>query len=105
MNNLGWILATHPDPLVRDPAEALDITERAAQLTGYRDPLVLGTLAPAYAAAGEFSQAMTFAVRAASLVKEAELADVAAQTKQHLESYRQRNAFIDRSLTKPVVNK
>ena len=105
MNNLGWILATHPDPLVRDPVAALKITDRAAQLTVYRDPLVLGTLAAAYASAGEFAQAMTFAVRAVSLAEGAELADVADQTKQQLESYREGNAFIDRSLIKPAVNK
>lgn len=105
MNNLGWILATHPDPLVRDPPAALKITDRAAQLTVYRDPLVLGTLAAAQAAAGEFSQAMTLAVRAVSLAEEAGLADVVDQTKQQLESYREGKAFIDRSLAKPVVNK
>ncbi len=41
------------DPSVRDPARALALAERAAQLTGGRDPRILQTLAAARAAAAE----------------------------------------------------
>ena len=38
-------------------AEAVRLAERACELTGYRDPLQLGTLANAYAGAGRLNEA------------------------------------------------
>ena len=51
---LAWLLATHPDQDLRDPAKALQLATRAVELTDRRSPGALDTLAAAYASAGEF---------------------------------------------------
>jgi Flp pilus assembly protein TadD len=62
-NNLAWLLATHPDPRLRDPAAAVAYAEQAARGAG-DDPAVLDTLATAQAAAGDFDSAVRSEERA-----------------------------------------
>ena len=59
-NNLAWLLATTPHPAIRDPQRALELATRAAKITAGAggEPRVLDTLAAAYAACGQFSQAV-----------------------------------------------
>jgi tetratricopeptide (TPR) repeat protein len=64
MNDLAWILATCPDPSVRDGNRAEELAERACGLTGYRQTLFIGTLAAAYAEAGRFDDAVATAKKA-----------------------------------------
>ena len=66
-NNLAWLLATIPDPALRDGTKAVKVAQAIATTTGYRDPSVLDTLAAAYAEAGQFEQAVTTAQKALSL--------------------------------------
>jgi len=61
MNNLAWILATHPAAEVRDGAEAVRLAERACQLTGHTNIWFLGTLAAAWAEQGDYTKASTTA--------------------------------------------
>ena len=58
LNNLAWILATHKEPSLRNGAEALQLAERAATLSGTNDAAALDTLAAAYAEAGRFAEAV-----------------------------------------------
>ncbi len=58
---LAWILATHPDQGIRDPAKAVQLATRAVELTRRRSPGALDTLAAAYASMGEFDQAVEIA--------------------------------------------
>jgi protein O-mannosyl-transferase len=58
-NNLSWILATHPAADLRAPAEAVQLGEKACQITEHREVRFLGTLAAAYAAAGRFPEAIS----------------------------------------------
>ena len=57
LGGLAKILATHPDPNIRDPLQAISLAERAAELTNYQDAKVLQRLAMVYASAGQFNQA------------------------------------------------
>jgi tetratricopeptide (TPR) repeat protein len=61
MNGLAWILATHPEESVRDPAEAVRLAERAVELTARQDAAMLDTLAAACASAGQFERAVSVA--------------------------------------------
>jgi len=64
LNNLARLLATHPDPVYRDVPQAIDLAEKACELTNNKEPLLLYTLSMAYAAAGRFSDARAAARKA-----------------------------------------
>jgi tetratricopeptide (TPR) repeat protein len=66
-DNLAWTLATAPDASLRDGSEALELAMQANQLSGGRDPIVLRTLAAAYAENGQFSKAFQNAKSALEL--------------------------------------
>ena len=70
LNNLGWLLATCADPSVRNGARAVEVAARADLLSGGEDPLILHTLAAAYAENGQFSQAVETAERALQLAEQ-----------------------------------
>jgi spermidine synthase len=65
---LAWLLATHPDPRLRDPGEAVRLAERASRLTHRQDAAVLDVLAAAYAALGRFDEAVATARTALALL-------------------------------------
>jgi tetratricopeptide (TPR) repeat protein len=64
LNNLAWLLATCPDPAVRDGSRAVQLARRACEATQYQIPVYLGTLAAAYAEAGQFDNAILYAQKA-----------------------------------------
>jgi len=64
---LSWILATSKRPEFRDGAEAVRLAKRACELTNYRNPETLYTLAAAYAEIGRFTEAVQVAQEAIEL--------------------------------------
>ena len=68
-NSLAWILATDDDDRLRNPAKAVQLAERACELTVRLDPNFLDTLAAAYAAQSRFSDATRTAHEALSLAE------------------------------------
>jgi len=84
MNNLAWILATHDDKRVRKPDEAIRLAERAGELTRYKSPHILDTLAVAYAAAGRFSEATGSAEKAVELARASGQQQLADAIRSHL---------------------
>jgi tetratricopeptide (TPR) repeat protein len=88
LNNLAWALATSPDDHLRNGPEAVRLAEHACELTHYGNPLLIGTLAAAYAEAGRFPEAVTTAEKAEKLATDAGLTAVAAEDRQLLELYR-----------------
>ena len=67
LNNLAWVLAASPDDGLRHGAEAVRLAERACELTHYGEPLLIGTLAAAYAEGGRFPEAVATAEKAEQL--------------------------------------
>ncbi len=63
LNETAWMLATNPNASIRDGAEAVELAQRAVQLSEGREPAVFGTLAAAYAEAGRFAEAVQTAPR------------------------------------------
>ena len=63
-NNLAWVLATYPEEALRNGKRAVKLAEQATSLPGGKDPIVLRTLAAAYAEAEEFSNAVEAAEEA-----------------------------------------
>ena len=61
LNHLARILATANQPELRDGQEAVRLATKAVDLTDSREPLMIGTLAAAYAEAGQFANAVEMA--------------------------------------------
>ncbi len=69
LNNLAWVLSTTPQASLRNGQRAIKLAQRANQLTGDKNPLLVRTLATAYAEAGRFSDALETAQRALQLAE------------------------------------
>jgi len=65
--NLAWMLATWPAPSVRNGGKAVALAEQANQFSRGKDPLILRTLAAAYAETGRFPEAVLTARQALAL--------------------------------------
>lgn len=87
LNNLAWLLATNPDAQLRNGAEAVQLAQRACELTKNEEPLFVGTLAAAYAEAGRFPDAVATTKRAQALSLQKGLTDLAQRNADALKLY------------------
>lgn len=67
MGALAWLQVTETDPSVYNPADALRLATRAAEMSGRRDVPILDALAATYAAVGRFPEAVRAAEEAVAL--------------------------------------
>ncbi len=67
LNATAQTLATSPDPALRNGAEAVALAERALRLSGGREPILMDTLAAAYAETGRYADAAKTARQALDL--------------------------------------
>src|SRR5947207_9978697 len=88
LNNLAWILATWPDPLMRDGSKAVSLAERAVSLTDHREARTIATFAAAFAENGRFQDAVKTAERAADLAQSEGNPGFADFIRQQAEEYR-----------------
>jgi len=93
LNNLAWLLATCPDAAARNGADAVRFSERACQLTGWREAGPMGTLAAAYAEAGRFQGAVDTAEKAAAIADATGNPQFAAMNRQMQSLYRAGQPF------------
>jgi Flp pilus assembly protein TadD len=89
MNNLAWELATSEDNHVRNGARAVELAERACELTHYKRTIYIGTLAAACAEAGRFDDAMAAAQKAIALAQQNGEQNLLQKNRELLERYRQ----------------
>jgi len=94
-NNLAWLLATSPDASIRNGSRAVELAQRASQLSGERNPVYLGTLAAAYAETGNFSEAIATGQHALDLASGPLATPLTAALQMQMESYRAGTAFRD----------
>lgn len=93
LNNNAWLLATCPDASLRNGQEAVADGEKACALTHYNAPMLVGTLAAAYAEAGRFSDAITAAQKAETLATRDGLTSLATKNQQLLKLYQAGQAY------------
>jgi tetratricopeptide (TPR) repeat protein len=90
LNNLAWLLATASNATLRNGAKAIELAEQARQLTGGGDPLILRTLAAAYAEEGSFGLATVTARRGLELATEQKNDALTATLQQDIKLYEAR---------------
>ena len=86
-NNLAWLRATCPDGALRDAAQAVQLARKACQLTGWNDFSTLDTLATAYAAQGDWSEAVKWQQKAIEFAPPPQQTDL----KRRLEAFKQKS--------------
>jgi tetratricopeptide (TPR) repeat protein len=97
LNNFSWVLATSPHDELRNGTRALELAEKACEVTDYEEPHILSTLAAAHAELGDFEKAREWSAKAVEIGEqqaEAEeepgpAAEQLVQLKAELESYKQ----------------
>lgn len=92
-NNLAWVLATSPDPTLRDGAQAVAYAKRATKVRGGENPLVYRTLAAAYAENRQFAEAISAAEHAKQLAQATGNSALVSELDQCLELFRQQRAL------------
>jgi protein O-mannosyl-transferase len=83
-NKLAWVLATAPDPSLRDGVRAVQLAERVLQLSSHRKAVVFQTLAAAYAETGRFPLAIEVAKRGLQLATEQKDFALADELRQNI---------------------
>jgi tetratricopeptide (TPR) repeat protein len=93
LQNLAWLLATHPRAEFRNGKEAVSLAERACALTGHEDASMLCTLAAAQAEAGDFRLAVQTAEKGEKLAEAAGLIELHNNTQRMLECFQSERPF------------
>ncbi len=88
-NNLAWILSTAKEPRIRNGEKALELALKACELTDWKNPSCLDTLAAAYARLGDFANAIKWQEKA---LESPELSNN-ANAQQRLILYREHKAY------------
>jgi tetratricopeptide (TPR) repeat protein len=84
INTLAWLLATHKDTVVYNPQRAVKLARHACELTNNSNAETLDTLAVAYAAADNFTEAVTTAEKALSIAKASDRSQLADEIQKRL---------------------
>lgn len=104
LNNLADILATDPDDKLRDGHLAITLANRGCETAQHRSPILLSTLAAAYAETGQYSKAAQLAREAIELANHQEMPQVAKLITLQLESHEREVPFRKRLNVKIAVS-
>ena len=96
LNNLAYVLATSQNISLRNGVRAIALSERANQLSDGGNPVVLATLAAAYAEAGRFPEAVQTASRGIELASAQGNSALANVLQSRLELYKAKIPLPDR---------
>jgi len=86
LNNLAWLLATSPDDAIRDGKRAIELATKACEVTKWKQPHIVSTLAAGYAETGDFESARKYSQQAVD--GEEGAAEIRQQLEGELASYR-----------------
>jgi tetratricopeptide (TPR) repeat protein len=91
MNAIAWLLATCPEEKFRDGKQAVELANKACELSRWKDPHHLGSLAAAWAESGDFEKAVAYQNKALELPGYDEAQSREAQYRLRL--YRERKPY------------
>jgi tetratricopeptide (TPR) repeat protein len=87
-NILAWMLTTAPEGSLRDGARAVELATKASQSNGAENnPVILRTLAAAYAETGRFAEALETARKALHLAETQSNAKVSGELSREIKLY------------------
>jgi tetratricopeptide (TPR) repeat protein len=92
-NNLAWLLATCPEASLRNGHKAVELAQQANMLDGGKNPVMLHTLAAAFAEAGRFSEAVETARHALRLAEAQSNTVLAGQLQSEMKLYEAGSPF------------
>lgn len=95
---LASLLATVPDETIRDGKRAIELATRALRQGDDKDPVLLATLAAAYAESGNFDEAVRTGSSAAAVARDRDLQRLADVIDAQVRGYRKGVAFHDLNL-------
>jgi protein O-mannosyl-transferase len=95
LNDLAWVLAADPDPALRSGKEAVQLAERACQITRAPQGAFEITRAAALAETGQFPEAVTAATRARELGVAAGETQVVARAEELLKLFNARRTVAE----------
>jgi tetratricopeptide (TPR) repeat protein len=95
LDEAAWVMATNREASVRNGAKAVELAERAVQVSGGQQPQILVTLAASYAEAGQFPKALETAHRALDLAAQQNHQQLAGGLNAMIARYQAGNAFRD----------
>jgi Flp pilus assembly protein TadD len=95
MSNLAMLIASHPEIKNRDTDEAIRLASAACELTKYHDPVMVGTLAAAYASAGRFAEAVDTARKAISIADTQNKPQLKNVLEHHLSLYMHSQPYVE----------
>jgi tetratricopeptide (TPR) repeat protein len=95
MNELAWILASNDKAAVCNPEKAVKLAQRACELTNFNKPEILDTLAVAYAAAGDFGNAVETAQKALDLCQSDRQQAIEEQIKSRLVLFKAGKPYVE----------
>jgi tetratricopeptide (TPR) repeat protein len=98
-SNLAWVFATCTDASIRDGGRAVELAEKAVQISGGQIPMIFHILAAAYAENGRFSDAIEAAQRGAALANSQGNAVLASELQNNIALYQAGRPLRDPSLT------
>ncbi|MEO8426570.1 MAG: tetratricopeptide repeat protein [Verrucomicrobiota bacterium] len=93
LNDLAWILATDSHAEFRNGSQAVQLAEKACQLTGFKRAVFVGTLAAAQAETGRYDDAIRTAQKAHDIAAAAHEQQLAETNLKLMELYRSGKPF------------
>ncbi len=93
LNEIAWVRATAPASDLRNGAEAVRLAERAGFIAGDKQPMLIATLAAAYAEAGRFPEAVATAQNALSLARSSDDAKTAGLVENLLTAFQSNQPY------------
>lgn len=88
LNNMAWCRAAYEAESFHEPDEAVQLAQKACELTGHKEVGLLDTLSVAYAAAGKFDEAVETAEKAIELALSSGQNELAEEIQKHLQLYK-----------------